>query len=169
LPFLLLTSVGVCDAEFGSGSGGGGGSSTAEAVRSGEVYEISSGADVEGIDVELEDESSGNSYGDTTDSSGAFKITGGYYGTGLVTLTDSEGEQLAVFSLNIFHGSAHTHHVLVCERLSCPHLNFTTRRTQCQLYYAGLEFLNYLLLYFRSAYPLPDMLVREHRLYICPG
>lgn len=91
--------MGGCDVEFDSGS------SSADSVLSGDVYEISSGADVDGIDVELEDESSNYWCGDMTNRRGAFKITGGFCGTGLVTLTDSEGEQLAVFSLNIFPSS----------------------------------------------------------------
>jgi len=104
LPFLFLLHVAGCDVEFGSGDSGGSSSST-DAVLSGEVLEISSGADVEGIAVELEDENSGFTYDGTTDSGGGFMVSGGFCGTSLVTLTDSEGEQLAVFSLYILPGS----------------------------------------------------------------
>lgn len=104
LPFLFLLNVAGCDVEFGSG-GSGGGTSTTDAVLSGEVYEVSSGGDVEGITVELEDEYSGYAYDDTTDSGGGFKITGGFCGTSTVNLTDSEGTRLAVFSIDIIPGS----------------------------------------------------------------
>lgn len=105
LPFLFLLNVAGCDVEFGSGDSGGGGSSTADAELSGEVYEVNSGDDVEGIAIELEDENSGYTYGDTTDSGGGFKITGGFCGTSTVTLTDAEGTRLAVFSLDVIPGS----------------------------------------------------------------
>lgn len=105
LPFLFLLNVAGCDVEFGSGDSGSGGSSTAEAGLSGEVYEVNSGDDVEGITVGLEDENSGNTYEDTTDSGGGFEITGGFCGSSTVTLTDSEGTRLAVFSLDVIPGS----------------------------------------------------------------
>lgn len=103
LPLLFLLNVAGCDVEFGSGDSSSS-TSTTDAVLSGEVYEVSSG-DVEGITVELEDENSGYTYDDTTDSGGDFKITGGFCGTSTVTLTDSEGTRLGIFSLDIIPGS----------------------------------------------------------------
>ncbi len=103
LPFLLLMHVAGCDIEFGGD--GGDDYLTTDSVVSGQINEIDNDSDTEGLTVTLEDENSDSEYEDVTGASGGFEITGGFCGTSIVTITDAEGDQLGVFSIEVFPGS----------------------------------------------------------------
>ena len=104
---ILLTvsflAIAGCEIDFGSGDGDS--ELTTDVVLSGDIYEITPDTDVGNIAVELEDENSDLTYEDVTGSSGQFEIIGGFCGTSLVSLTDEEGELIAMFSVNVFPGS----------------------------------------------------------------
>ncbi len=107
--FLLLLSffmIGGCDVEFGSGESGGGGNNTSDTeIVQGTIVDIIPDEDIEGITVQLTEDTSNRMFSDTTSASGFFTISGEYAGSPEMEFINSNLVSLGRVFINVFPGA----------------------------------------------------------------
>lgn len=99
--FLSFLLVGGCDIDFGTDDSGGG--TDVQAKIEGTVTEITPDRSLDGIRVQITDESSGISFSDTTDINGIFTVEGDFSGNFLrLEFLDESQTLLALTSVTVF-------------------------------------------------------------------